>query len=773
MAIFNGTIRVRRGLESDFDESKMVSGELAIATDKPVIWFCWKDGTAAKIEGTVTSETLKKYFDEWNGDSNILIDETLSKTGQAADAKVTGEQITELKSDIGQISEEIAKLTGADPEVIKEAVIEYLDENGVSISDIEDATIYDLPSDLVAQPVFSNINYVNTTLNDVLVKPAVIQYGGYIFFPNTKNIDGGTGDLPTISGTGVTAVVYRKFRWSNNSALSDTTGTIAQKGDSYIDYQGNNAVFDGGVGYSSALRISDYEGKVYFSAVTSGRNGVKINESVQSFVPCCVDITINSDTPIGTIYELTLDINGETGRFDLARLGYTDYYSYYTTVAPCYSSNAYHIALAVPDGIVYCTSTDGINWTYVRTYKTEFEPRYEIATAVGNGGLCFACRAPYDDMHMYICWCKNTSQTTIKKTYRIQDVGSRPCLTAIGSNFYLMHSSTSRDVCEVLQIIRNKDYGLYFYRWFTMYGNMTYYPIMSCISTTNEVNAFKSFMIVGNNGIHTAMTGISWARVTCNTNKPFTADACIYPAITADSPGGAGAYTVTNNLTNCTTSNNSTSIEEGAEYSATITAIEGYELAEVTCTMGGVTQTVTDGVISISEVTGDIIVTATAAEKVVMGSLPFNDLSQMILKNSMVTYADGIITFTISANTINNNAETNPALKYSDYKGETVRISATMKSDGTTISNAGLYAWLSNTSDVSSNTNSRVKYSRALLLSSLTTEYQDFSVDFVLDDSSFTLGSGTITGEEYLTFGVYVGQKVTIDMSVFSVEVVE
>lgn len=124
MAIFNGTIRVRRGLESDFDESKMVSGELAIATDKPVIWFCWKDGTAAKIEGTVTSETLKKYFDEWNGDSNILIDETLSKTGQAADAKVTGEQITELKGDISQLSEEMDNKSGLTNE-IKTALLNW------------------------------------------------------------------------------------------------------------------------------------------------------------------------------------------------------------------------------------------------------------------------------------------------------------------------------------------------------------------------------------------------------------------------------------------------------------------------------------------------------------------------------------------------------------------------------------------------------------------------------------------------------------------------
>lgn len=130
MAIFNGTIRVRRGLESDFDESKMVSGELAIATDKPVIWFCWKDGTAAKIEGTVTSETLKKYFDEWNGDSNILIDETLSKTGQAADAKVTGDKFNELASDIENIG-------NPTDEQISNAVNSYMDNNPITITETD------------------------------------------------------------------------------------------------------------------------------------------------------------------------------------------------------------------------------------------------------------------------------------------------------------------------------------------------------------------------------------------------------------------------------------------------------------------------------------------------------------------------------------------------------------------------------------------------------------------------------------------------------------
>ena len=50
----------------------------------------------------------------------------------------------------------------------------------------------------------------------------------------------------------------------------------------------------------------------------------------------------------------------------------------------------------------------------------------------------------------------------------------------------------------------------------------------------------------------------------------------------------------------------------GGTYNATITAEDGYTLDSITCTMGGVEQTVTGGVINISSVTGDIVITATA-----------------------------------------------------------------------------------------------------------------------------------------------------------------
>ena len=76
-------------------------------------------------------------------------------------------------------------------------------------------------------------------------------------------------------------------------------------------------------------------------------------------------------------------------------------------------------------------------------------------------------------------------------------------------------------------------------------------------------------------------------------------------------------YTITNNLTNVTTSNSANSIEENASYTATLTANNGYTLDTVTVTMGGADITssaVSGNTITISSVTGNIVITANATE---------------------------------------------------------------------------------------------------------------------------------------------------------------
>ena len=77
-------------------------------------------------------------------------------------------------------------------------------------------------------------------------------------------------------------------------------------------------------------------------------------------------------------------------------------------------------------------------------------------------------------------------------------------------------------------------------------------------------------------------------------------------------------YSITNNLTHCTTSNSAAEIQDGGAYTAVITADSGYMLsgATVQITMGGadITESAySNGTINIPSVSGDIVITVTAA----------------------------------------------------------------------------------------------------------------------------------------------------------------
>lgn len=77
------------------------------------------------------------------------------------------------------------------------------------------------------------------------------------------------------------------------------------------------------------------------------------------------------------------------------------------------------------------------------------------------------------------------------------------------------------------------------------------------------------------------------------------------------------SYTVTNNLSNISTNNSTTSVDAGSSYNATLSPSSGYALGTVTVTMDGIDITSTaysNGVISITNVTGNIVITANAAK---------------------------------------------------------------------------------------------------------------------------------------------------------------
>lgn len=85
-------------------------------------------------------------------------------------------------------------------------------------------------------------------------------------------------------------------------------------------------------------------------------------------------------------------------------------------------------------------------------------------------------------------------------------------------------------------------------------------------------------------------------------------------------------YSITNTLTNCTNSSSAIQAIGGEGYSATISANSGYELSSVVVTMGGTdisASAVSGGNISITNVTGNIVVTAVATEIHVADSTNF------------------------------------------------------------------------------------------------------------------------------------------------------
>ena len=103
-------------------------------------------------------------------------------------------------------------------------------------------------------------------------------------------------------------------------------------------------------------------------------------------------------------------------------------------------------------------------------------------------------------------------------------------------------------------------------------------------------------------------------------------------------------YSIINNLSNVTTNNVSGSILEGSSYTATITANSGYTINTIKVTMGGVDITssaVSGNTINISEVTGNIVITASASQTQANTYTITNNLTNCTTDNSSASVLEG------------------------------------------------------------------------------------------------------------------------------------
>lgn len=116
------------------------------------------------------------------------------------------------------------------------------------------------------------------------------------------------------------------------------------------------------------------------------------------------------------------------------------------------------------------------------------------------------------------------------------------------------------------------------------------------------------------------------------------------------------SYSITNNLTHCTTSNTAKTINANSKYSTTINAEAGFTLNSIIVTMGGkdiTSSVVNNNVITISSVTGDVVVTAKAIEIVAPTVYSItNNLTNCTTNNNAKTVsANGKYSATITVNT--------------------------------------------------------------------------------------------------------------------------
>lgn len=167
MAIYNGRILMRRGLEEDFDASKLMSGEWALSTDKGIVRICLEAGTVIRmatyeafeedmrqIEAILLEcQTIEEAVERINAEIDLKAQAVIEYVGQAKtyrdealqfrnEAEAFKNQAGEI-ADIGIATSEkagIVKPDGATTEVLEDGTLRVIGGGGGGTSNYDDLT---------------------------------------------------------------------------------------------------------------------------------------------------------------------------------------------------------------------------------------------------------------------------------------------------------------------------------------------------------------------------------------------------------------------------------------------------------------------------------------------------------------------------------------------------------------------------------------------------------------------------------------------------------
>ena len=190
---------------------------------------------------------------------------------------------------------------------------------------------------------------------------------------------------------------------------------------------------------------------------------------------------------------------------------------------------------------------------------------------------------------------------------------------------------------------------------YTVTNNLSHCSTSNASNTVNKNGSYNATISVNNgytlSSIIVTMGGVNVSSTVVNGNNINIPNVTGNVIITVTTTAIQITYSITNNLSNCTTNNSSTVINKNGSYNATISANSGYEIKSIVVTMGGtnVTSTVVNGnKISIPSVTGIVVITVTT-NKIENGEelkdFPYaDDLVEMAMtywRNADNEYVDG------------------------------------------------------------------------------------------------------------------------------------
>ena len=388
--------------------------------------------------------------------------------------------------------------------------------NDVRTAVIQQGVVHDLPSN-VAMPT---VDFYATVQDSSAAgaKPAIYNNGEWFVITYGENLDGTGTDIPKVTESGVLAMKYKKFRLVNGVESDVSYGTIAQKGTTYTDYQGNTATSVGGWGLPSGVGNMQYFTNAYTGNYSY--NG----EAHYGMTPCCCSVNIANDGTVtfGTIKELTLDIDGTVGKFDVTRLSAENnsYLLYMTTAAPYYSTLGYKWMIPVIGGIAYFTSDNGIDWTYQWTIETPYQPQCEVMCVSESGGdIVFAARTQTRNSTtsdtLYIG--KVSQAGTPSANYKLPFSASRAFLIRNQNDILLFYTPASKNANECIRIIIENGSNLYFWRWFTIWHKATWY--LTCYNSVFP-ERFSKMYLCGGNGEVGSTAGMTFIALSFDTTSP-------------------------------------------------------------------------------------------------------------------------------------------------------------------------------------------------------------------------------------------------------------